>query len=89
MSACKAFKDAGIEERAAYVEEVKGCALCLNWKGDHNASNCPEKVKGQPYRPCKTCGKKHHWLLQGTENAYVNHKSRTKPNNPAKENPSK
>ena len=41
LSSCKAFKDAGAEERAAFVEEVKGCALCLCWKGDHRASNCP------------------------------------------------
>ena len=90
LSSCRAFREApgGNEERAAFVEEVKGCALCLSWKGDHVASACPATQRGQPYKPCQKCGKKHHGLLHGTQNAYVNHKSRGKPKNPAKENSS-
>merc|ERR1712219_78391 len=57
-------------------------ALCLCWKGDHRASNCPATAKGQPFEACKEsgCGKKHHRFLHGTQNAYVNHKSRNKSN---------
>ena len=83
LSACKAFKDAGAEERAAFVEEVKGCALCLDWKGDHKANNCPATARGQPFQPCNEngCGKKHHRFLHGTQIAYVNHKSKKRSNN--------
>ena len=65
----------GNKERAAFVEEVKGCTLSLGWKGDHG---------GQPYKPGQNCGKKHHGLLHGTYNAYINHKSRVRQNNLAK-----
>merc|ERR1711891_58376 len=59
LSSCKAFKDAGVEERATFIEKVKGCALCLNWKNDHKASNCPATAKGKPFDPCNEngCGK--------------------------------
>ena len=55
------------------------------WKGDHRANNCPATAKGQPFEPCKEsgCGKKHHRFLHGTQNAWVNHKSRNKSNKPA------
>merc|ERR1711867_294194 len=78
LSSCKAFRDAGAEERAAFVDEIKGCALCLCWKGNHRANNCPATAKGQPFEPCKEngCGKKHHRFLHGTQNAYVNLKNR-------------
>ena len=84
LSSCKAFRDAGAEERAAFIEKVKGCALCLNWKNDHKANNCPATTRGQPFEPCKEngCGKKHHRFLHGTQNAYVNHKSKKRSNNP-------
>merc|ERR1711888_493815 len=80
LSSCKAFRNAGAEERAAFVDEIKGCALCLCWKGNHRANNCPATAKGQPFEPCKEngCGKKHHRFLHGTKNAYVNLKSRNK-----------
>ena len=78
LSSCKLFRDAGAEERAAFVDEIKGCALCLCWKGNHRANNCPATTKGQPFEPCKEngCGKKHHRFLHGTQNAYVNLKNR-------------
>merc|ERR1711888_56703 len=81
LSSCKLFRDADAEERAAFVDQIKGCALCLCWKGDHRANSCPVTAKGQPFKPCKEngCGKKHHRLLHGTKNAYVNLKSRDKP----------
>ena len=87
LSSCKAFRDAGPEERAAFIEGVKGCALCLCWKGDHKANNCPATVKGQPFEPCKEngCGKKHHRFLHGTQNTYVNHKSKKRSKNPVNE----
>merc|ERR1711867_119431 len=85
LSSCKLFRDTGAEERATFVDEIKGCALCLCWKGDHRASNCPATAKGQPFEACKEsgCGKKHHRFLHGTQNAYVNHKSRNKSNKAA------
>ena len=90
LSSCEAFKDADVEERAAFVEEVKGCALCLSWKGDHKADNCPATVRGQPFVPCKEigCGKKHHRFLHGASNAYVNHNNRKVPNNSVSNKPS-
>merc|ERR1711867_418021 len=55
-------------------------------KGVPSANNCPATAKGQPFEPCKEsgCGKKHHRFLHGTQNAYLNHKSRNKSNKPAK-----
>ena len=86
LSSCQAFKDLGVEERAAYIEEIKGCALCLGWKGDHNAENCPATYgrNNEPYKPChvQNCGKKHHSFLHGTTNAYVNQKSRKQSQEP-------
>ena len=84
LSSCKLFRDAGAEERAAFVDEIKGCALCLCWKGNHRANNCPATTKGQPFEPCKEngCGKKHHRFLHGTQNTYVNHKSKGKSKHP-------
>merc|ERR1711873_260490 len=40
LSACQAWKDQSLEDRAAFVEKVQGCALCLDWTGNHQASNC-------------------------------------------------
>ena len=93
LSSCQAFKNLGLEERAAYVEEIKGCALCLGWKGDHNAQNCPATFgrNNEPYKPChvQNCGKKHHSFLHGTTNAYVNHKSRNSPRTPSTGSPAR
>merc|ERR1711873_275203 len=58
-----------------------GCALCLDWTGNHQASNCSSQVMGKPYGPCKVdgCGKKHNKLLHGALNVYVNNKNTVVP----------
>ena len=81
LSACQHFKNQSLEDRAAFVEKIRGCALCLDWTGSHQATNCSSQIKGQPYKPCKVqgCGKKHHASLHGATNAYVNNKNRVVP----------
>ena len=53
----------------------------MDWTGSHQSSNCSSKRQGQPFKPCKVqgCGKKYHDILHGSQNAYVNHKTRVKP----------
>jgi hypothetical protein len=64
--------------RAQLFEDIKGCALCLDWTGDHTRDNCKELIKGKPYRDCQepvgtgVCGRKHHRLLHGATTKYVN-----------------
>ena len=81
LTACQAFRDQSLEDRAAFVEKVRGCALCLDWTGNHQASNCSSQIQGQPYKPCKVdgCGKKHHRSLHGALNSYVNNKNAVVP----------
>ena len=81
FTACQSFRDQSLEDRAAFVEKIRGCALCLDWTGNHQATNCSSQIKGQPYKPCKVqgCGKKHHRSLHGALNAYVNNKNRVVP----------
>merc|ERR1711867_319844 len=44
FSACQAWRDQSLEDCAAFVEKVRGCALCLDWTGNHQASNCSSQV---------------------------------------------
>ena len=63
------------------MEKVRGCALCLDWTGNHQASNCPSQSQGKPYGPCTVdgCGKKHNKLVHGAHNVYVNNKNTVVP----------
>ena len=81
LTRCQAFKDQSLEDRATFVEKVRGCALCLDWTGSHQASNCPSQSQGKPYGPCTMdgCGKKHNKLVHRAHNVYVNNKNTVVP----------
>ena len=76
LSACDIFKNKSVEERAALVEQVGACALCLDWTGDHKRDKCDAKLAGQPFPRCDVttsnlqCGKPHNKLLHGTTRSY-------------------
>ena len=79
MSVCEVFRDKSLEEKANLVQLASGCALCLDWTGDHKAKDCQAKGKfGKQYEACKQmvgaspCGKRHNTLLHGTGNKYCN-----------------
>merc|ERR1711951_345624 len=90
-SACQAWRDQSLEDRAAFVEKVRGCALCLDWTGNHQAFNCSSQIMGKPYGPCKVdgCGKKHHRSLHGAHNVYVNNKNTVVPKKVRRNKPNK
>ena len=79
------------EEAANLVEKVNGCALWLDWTGNHQRDSCTEKTKGgKPYSSCKMynngkeCGLKHHELLHGSTVKFcsltlVHHYIRSRP----------
>ena len=78
MSVCDAFCKKSPAERATIIEQARGCALCLDWTGDHQAKDCQAKGKFGKFTPCKQqingsdCGKRHNHLLHGTGNSYCN-----------------
>ena len=79
MSVYDTFRDKSLEERANIVQQTSGCALCLDWTGDHKAKDCQAKGKfGKTYEACSKkvsgspCGKRHNSLLHGTGNKYCN-----------------
>ena len=79
LSVCEVFRDNSLEERANIVQQASGCALCLDWTGDHKAKDCQAKGRfGKSYEACKKmvgaspCGKRHNTLLHGTGNKYCN-----------------
>ena len=67
-----------LEERATTIQQTGGCALCLDWTGDHQAKDCQAKGKYGKFTPCKQqisgseCGKRHNHLLHGMGNSYCN-----------------
>ena len=76
LSACDAFYNMSVPERAAVVEKAEGCALCLDWTSDHQRDNCSAKANGEPFRMCDVnqggaeCGRNHNRLLHGTSVKY-------------------
>ena len=63
LSVCDVFRDKPLEEKATIIQQAKGCALCLDWTGDHQAKACQAKGKYGKFKPCKQqvngsqCGK--------------------------------
>ena len=55
-----------------------GCALCLDWTGDHTQDKCVYKSRGKAFGNCLIttccvpCGDKHKSLLHGTNSKYCN-----------------
>ena len=79
LSVCDAFRSKSLDERATIIQQTRGCVLCLDWTGDHQAKACQAKDRnGKTYEPCKQlvngspCGKRHNHLLHGTGNSYCN-----------------
>ena len=79
LSVCEVFRDKPLEERANIIQQTNGCALCLDWTGDHQAKACQAKGRfGKTYEACKKkvggslCGKCHNSLLHGMGNKYCN-----------------
>jgi hypothetical protein len=80
LSVCLAFINMSVAARAALVEDVKGCAVCLDWTGSHTRQDCKETVNGKAYGSCKeasgssgTCGKQHHRMLHGSSAKFCNY----------------
>ena len=80
LSGCSTFRNLGVSDRAALVEKVKGCALCLDFTGNHQRDHCPARGRdGQPFLNCNEmvngapCNKQHSWLLHGTTSKYSNY----------------
>ena len=87
LSVCDAFRDKSPAERAAIIEQTKGCALCLDWSVDHQAKACQAKGKFGKFKVCKLqvsgslCGKRHNHLLHGSSNSYCNSVKRVMSSN--------
>ena len=45
LSVCDAFRSKSLDERATIIQQAKGCVLCLDWTGDHQAKACQAKGK--------------------------------------------
>ena len=65
-----------IQERSTAMEKAQACVRCTDWT--HKKSNCDAKFGNKPWQDCtvldgagKKCGKKHHNLLHGSNNAYI------------------
>ena len=53
LSVCEVFRAKSPEERAGLVQLTEGCALCLDWTGDHKARDCKAKSRsGKLYEAC-------------------------------------
>ena len=78
LSVCEKFRGKTLEERAGLVQLAGGCALCLDWSGDHRAKECKAKIRGKQFEACgqleggQPCGKRHNRLLHGTGNNFCN-----------------
>ena len=78
LSACALFVNMSAAERANTVQTAQGCALCLDWSGDHKRESCSAKKKGKDMPFCSIpingspCGAKHHNLLHGSNSKYCN-----------------
>ena len=78
FSSCDAFKAKPVQERANCVAEAKGCALCLDWRGKHQAADCKARKNGKRLELCKekdgngVCGRRHDQLVHGTNVSYCN-----------------
>ena len=78
LSSCLNFTNMSPADRANLLQGVNGCALCLDWTGDHSRDNCTAKVRGKEFSPCSIpvngspCGKKHNSLLHGSTNKICN-----------------
>ena len=76
LSACDAFRNKSVEERATVVENCGGCALCLDWTGNHKRDACDAKVGQQKFPWCDVntgsgvCGRNHNKLLHGNTRNY-------------------
>ena len=73
LSLCPTFKNMSIAERGATLEHCKGCALCLDWTGEHDRTNFTSQVKGKPISNCNVrvgsseYEKIHNILLHGSK----------------------
>ena len=87
LSVCSSFRDKSPAERATLIEQAGGCALCLDWTGDHQAKACQAKGKFGKFEVCKLqvggslCGKRHNHLLHGSGNSYCNSVKRVMSSN--------
>ena len=78
LSSCQAFMNLTPADRASMIQGCGGCAMCLDWTGDHSRDHCPAKKNNSPLEICKImennsqCGKKHHYLLHGSSVKYCN-----------------
>ena len=79
LSCCDTFRNLPVSERAAIVDRVKACQLCLEWTGGHQRDNCSATSKaGKPLSNCTVrvngseCGLKHNALLHGSSVKYCN-----------------
>ena len=79
LSVCETFRDKSLEEKAGLVQLAGGCALCLDWTGEHKAKDCQAKGRfGKKFEACNQivggspCGRPHNRLLHGTGNKYCN-----------------
>ena len=76
LSSCEEFRNMSIQERSTAMERAQACVRCTDWT--HKKSNCDAKFGNKPWQDCtvldgagKKCGKKHHNLLHGSNNAYI------------------
>ena len=76
LSSCEEFRNMSVQERSTAMEKAQACVRCTDWT--HKKSNCDAKFGNKPWQDCtvldgagKKCGKKHHNLLHGSNNAYI------------------
>lgn len=79
LSCCEAFTSKSVNERAAIIQQARGCIPCLDWTGSHQVGACQAKGRqGRTFDPCKQlinwlpCGKRHNHLIHGMGNSYCN-----------------
>ncbi|WP_416879661.1 hypothetical protein, partial [Litorimonas sp.] len=88
LMCCPAFRRMTPTERAAALERIQGCVMCLDGTGNHKRDTCKANSKGKPYESCqeqvngRPCGVMHHSMLHGMQIRYCNAVSATakKPN---------
>ena len=61
------------------IATMRGCVLCLDWMGSHQARACQAKGRqGKTFEPCKRringspCGEWHNHLLHRSRNSLCN-----------------
>jgi hypothetical protein len=78
LGACHEFRSLSLSDRAALVERVGGCALCLDFTGEHKRDACTALYRGAPMSKCDIesggvqCGQKHNSLLHGSTTRFCN-----------------